>query len=76
MNGLDWAGAVADVSAAAAFLRSKGCKKVGLTGFCMGGALTIAVLTLDPLFDAGAPFYGIPPLEKYDLSKIKIPILA
>lgn len=28
-----------------AYMRSIGCKKVGLLGFCMGGALTIASIS-------------------------------
>ena len=31
-----------DIQAAVDFLRSKGCKKVGVIGFCMGGALSLA----------------------------------
>eukprot|EP00940_MAST-03C_sp_MAST-3C-sp2_P002411 g2411.t1 len=42
MKGLDWKGAVEDVRAAAAFLRAEGSKRVAVTGFCMGGALTLA----------------------------------
>ena len=75
-QGLDWALACADISAAAAFLKAQGCKKVGVTGFCMGGALTIAAMTLNSNIDAGAPFYGIPDLTKFDLSKITKPIQA
>ena len=36
----------------------------------MGGALTIAAATLNQDFDAVAPFYGIPDLTKFDVSKI------
>ncbi|KAK3784196.1 hypothetical protein RRG08_001504 [Elysia crispata] len=57
---LDWKGAVADVEACAKFLKEKGSKKVGITGFCQGGAMTIAVVASSEIVDAGAPFYGIP----------------
>ena len=48
--------------------------QVGVTGFCMGGALTLAAAALAPEVDAAAPFYGIPGADLADVSKIKIPI--
>jgi len=54
-----------------------GCEKIGILGFCMGGALTLAALSKYPdLFYAGSPFYGIPDLSIYPLSNIKAPVLA
>jgi carboxymethylenebutenolidase len=50
--------------------------KVGVTGFCMGGALTILSLTMVPEADAGVVWYGLPPLEYVDASKIKAPLMA
>lgn len=47
-----------------------GCKKVGIVGFCMGGALCLATAATYKGFDAVAPFYGVCDLKKYDLSKI------
>lgn len=76
MTGLDWKGAVADISGAVAFLKAQGAKKVGVTGFCMGGALTIAVATTDPDVSALAPFYGVPDFSHWKLSNIKGPIFA
>lgn len=40
MEGLDWALAATEIKGAVDFLRAQGCAKVGVTGFCMGGALT------------------------------------
>lgn len=52
-----------------------GCKKVGVTGFCMGGALALASAALIPEeISAAAPFYGIPSAELCDVGKIKIPL--
>ena len=52
-----------------------GCKKVGVTGFCMGGALSLASAALIPEeISAAAPFYGIPSADLCDVGKIKIPL--
>ena len=60
MEGLDWALAATEIKSAADFLKAQGCAKVGVTGFCMGGALTcIAAATAG--IDAAAAFYGFPP---------------
>jgi carboxymethylenebutenolidase len=76
MSGLDFQGAVKDIVGAGEYLKSLGCKKVGLTGFCMGGALTIATLTSSDTFAVGVPFYGIPPLDYFKIENIKVPVLA
>jgi len=69
-KGLDFEGAVLDVISSALFLKSLGCKKVGVTGFCMGGALAIAAMASTDQIAAGCPFYGIPDLTKINLAKI------
>lgn len=74
MSDLDWPGAVKDITGAAQYLLSKGCTKVGVTGFCMGGALSIAAATLVKEISASAPFYGIPGAQLCDVGQIKIPI--
>jgi len=81
MGGLDWAGAVQDITAGAAYLKSIGCTKVGVTGFCLGGALAFAAAALCPEISAAAPFYGIPIglrtgrlAEIVDLTTIKVPV--
>ena len=48
--------------------------QVGVTGFCMGGALSLAAAALVPEVDAAAPFYGIPSPELCDVSTIKCPV--
>ncbi len=50
--------------------------KVGVTGFCMGGALTILASTMASEIDAGVVWYGYPPLEYVDASKIRAPLQA
>ena len=78
MGELDWAKAMDEIAGAAAFLaahpRSSG--KVGVTGFCMGGALTLAATTHVPQFAAAVAFYGVPGPGKADWSKVKAPIQA
>ena len=64
-----------DVRGALQFLKARG-GKVGVTGYCMGGALTILALTMAPEADAGVVFYGFPPLEFVDAGKIKAPMMA
>ncbi|XP_053381782.1 putative carboxymethylenebutenolidase [Mercenaria mercenaria] len=76
MEGLDWQGAVKDVQGAARFLNSKGLRKVGVTGFCMGGALSLASAALAPEISAAAPFYGLPKPGLCDLSSIRVPVQA
>ena len=74
MSNLDWQGAVQDIQGAVNYLKSKGVEKVGITGFCMGGALAIASGVLVNGLDAAAPFYGIPSAELADSAKIKVPV--
>jgi carboxymethylenebutenolidase len=74
---LNWDNALKDIEGAAEYLKSIGCKKIGITGFCLGGALTIAAVSTFPdTFGAGVPFYGVPDLTKFNLGNIKTPILA
>ena len=76
MEGLDFADAATqDIAGAVAFLRQHS-RKVGLTGFCMGGALTVLALGQGVAVDAGATWYGMPPLEYIDASKITAPMLG
>ena len=58
MGNLDFPGAVAEIGELSATLRAEGSPKVGVVGFCMGGALTLGAASKAP-FDAAAPFYGV-----------------
>ena len=76
MSALNFADAAAqDVRGAVQFLKARGTK-VGVTGYCMGGALTVLAMTMAPEADAGVVWYGYPPLDFVDASKIKVPVLA
>ncbi|KAL8239392.1 hypothetical protein R6Q59_015959 [Mikania micrantha] len=76
MDGLDWPGAVKDIQASVNWLKANGSHKVGVTGYCMGGALTIASSVLVSGIDAGVAFYGVPPPQLADPSEAKVPIQA
>jgi len=64
-----------DVRGAVQYLKSR-CAKVGVTGFCMGGALTLLAMVHVPEADAGVVWYGFPPLEYIDAAAIKAPLLG
>jgi carboxymethylenebutenolidase len=64
-----------DVRGAVKFLKAR-CAKVGVTGFCMGGALTLLAMVNVPEADAGVVWYGVPPLEYIDASRIKAPLMG
>ena len=65
-----------DVRGAVQALKSRGAARVGVTGYCMGGALTILAMAMAPEADAGVVWYGYPPLEFVDASKIRGPLMA
>lgn len=64
---------------AARFLRSEGSPRVGVVGFCMGGALTLIVASkaeAAALVACAASFYGVPGADACDLSTIACPLQA
>jgi carboxymethylenebutenolidase len=73
MQGLDWGRAVEEIAGAARYLRdSEGVDRIGVVGFCMGGALTVLAATL-PGIDAYVAFYGFPPAGAAPLDRITAP---
>ncbi|MDE2131576.1 MAG: dienelactone hydrolase family protein [Betaproteobacteria bacterium] len=73
MNGLDFSGAThEDIRGAVRHLLSLS-PRVGVMGFCMGGALTIASAVHVPEVSAAVCFYGIPPRDFADPAQIRIP---
>ncbi|WGS50825.1 dienelactone hydrolase family protein [Paraburkholderia sp. D15] len=76
MSGLNFGDAATqDVSGALAYLKQQ-ADKVAVMGYCMGGALTLLALSNLPEVAAGVVWYGFPPLEYIDASKIKAPVLG
>jgi carboxymethylenebutenolidase len=77
MTGLNFGDAAGqDVRGAVQYLKASGSAKVGVTGFCMGGALTVLSAVNVPEADAAVVWYGFPPLEYVDATKIKAPMLG
>jgi carboxymethylenebutenolidase len=76
MTSLDFMDATTQsVRGAVQYLARNGAK-VGLTGFCMGGAVTIIGATKIPELTAGVVFYGIPPEAAAKPADVKIPLQA
>ena len=74
MQGLDFGDVLAqDLPGAIAYLKGQ-APRVGVMGFCMGGAVTLAALcNLDGLA-GGVCFYGIPPTSLADPSELRAPL--
>jgi carboxymethylenebutenolidase len=75
MAGLDFNAAVNEVSLWIDYLHEQGCQRVGVTGFCMGGALSLAAASkLGDRLQAIVPYYGVPDLGKFPVSSIRAPL--
>ncbi|MFN0043680.1 MAG: dienelactone hydrolase family protein [Alphaproteobacteria bacterium] len=74
MGALDGEAATAGaIRGAALHLKSQG-RKVGLTGFCLGGLLTALGAMRIKEIDAGAAFYGLPSPQAGDPGKLSVPL--
>jgi carboxymethylenebutenolidase len=74
MNSLNFIEATEqNVRGAVQYLKRNGAK-VGLTGFCMGGAVTIIGAAKIPELTAGVAFYGIPPEQAAKPADVRIPL--
>lgn len=74
MAALDFADAVQqDIRGASAFL-ARDELRVGLLGFCMGGALAISGALHVPGLTAAVCFYGVPPAAVGDPAEIRVPL--
>jgi carboxymethylenebutenolidase len=71
MQNLDFANANTDVCSAVEHLKQS-CPKVGVIGFCMGGALTVLAAVYSKA-DAACCWYGVPPAEAADTTTIPMP---
>jgi carboxymethylenebutenolidase len=62
-----------NVRGAAQYLKRNGAK-VGIAGFCMGGAVAIIGAAKIPELTAAVSFYGIPPEQAVKPAEVKIPL--
>jgi len=73
MNSLNFMDATEQtVRGAVQYLKRNGAK-VGLTGFCLGGAVTVIGAVRVPELSAAVAFYGIPPEQAAKPADIKVP---
>jgi carboxymethylenebutenolidase len=76
MSGLDFGDAASqDVRGAVDYLKTL-TDRVGVTGYCMGGALALLAAGLIPGLSGVVAWYGLPPLEYIDATKITAPVLG
>lgn len=74
MEGLDFIDAAdQDVRGAVAALRQS-APRVAVMGFCMGGALSLLAAVRLPEVGAISAWYGLPPAEALDTSRIACPV--
>jgi carboxymethylenebutenolidase len=74
MASLDFKAATDEaVRGAVRFLAARG-GKVGLTGFCMGGAVTVIGAVRIPELAAAVCFYGLPPEEVAAAKDVRVPL--
>jgi carboxymethylenebutenolidase len=74
MNALDFKAATDEaVRGAVQHLKARG-GKVGLTGFCMGGVVTVIGAAHIPELDAAVCFYGLPPPEVAAAKDVRVPL--
>jgi len=73
MSSLNFVDATDRIVRGAVQYLGKAGAKVGLTGFCMGGAVTILGAIRIPEVKAATAFYGMPPEDKFKVTDIKVP---
>jgi carboxymethylenebutenolidase len=70
------ADAIADLTAGAQHLASLGAGKIGVTGFCYGGGMTLRSAANVPGLSAAVAYYGPAPDPVDQMKNANIPILA
>ena len=74
MSSLDFRKATDEVVRGAVRHLAAGGAKVGLTGFCMGGAVTVIGAVHVPELSAAVTFYGLPPEEVAAPRAVRVPL--
>lgn len=62
-----------NVSGAVQYLKRNGAK-VGIAGYCMGGAVAVIAAAKIPELTAAVSFYGLPPEQAVKAADVKIPL--
>jgi carboxymethylenebutenolidase len=74
MQSLDFKAATEEAVRGAVVQLRKSAGKVGLTGFCMGGAVTVIGAARIPELDAAVCFYGLPPPNVASGKDVRVPL--
>ncbi|MEI8257357.1 MAG: dienelactone hydrolase family protein, partial [Deltaproteobacteria bacterium] len=76
MQALETRDVMDQIAECVAALKARGCKAVGVVGFCMGGAMAFASASAVDGLACAVPFYGIPTANYWDPSKVRVPVQA
>ena len=76
MNSLNFLDVTDQVVRGAALLLKGSSARVGLMGFCLGGAVTILGACRVPELSAAVCFYGLPPAQVAKPGDLKVPLQA
>ncbi len=76
MGSLDFKGAAVNIVGGAVRFLKEESSRVGVTGYCMGGSVTVLAAACVEGVDAAVAFYGLPDPRSYDSHKITMPFLA
>jgi carboxymethylenebutenolidase len=74
MSSLNFQDIAANVVRGAVLYLKHSSPKVGMTGFCMGGAVTLLASQDVTELSCAAPFYGMPPAALFSASKVRVPL--
>jgi carboxymethylenebutenolidase len=74
MTSLDFLDATDQLVRGAARFLLRSSPRVGLTGFCLGGAVTILGVCRIPELSAGVCFYGLPPVAAAGPADVTVPL--
>ncbi|NEW86697.1 dienelactone hydrolase family protein [Rhodopseudomonas sp. WA056] len=74
MSSLDFIDATTQTVRGAVNYLARNGAKVGLTGFCLGGAVTVIGVCKIPELSAAVVFYGIPPEQAAKPSDVMVPM--
>ena len=76
MNSLNFLDVTDQVVRGAVLLLKGSAARVGLMGFCLGGAVTILGACRIPELSAAVCFYGLPPVQVAKPADLKVPLQA